>query len=144
MPHLPRSKPRLSNIPLTNGIAVNLHLGPAQLALFISLPHLMDPADLKKLRTALESEGLMLGSHQQDLQSTNQTLKTVTDSLAALSSQIQHLKATPLAQPPSPAVVPAAASFSLQSHEPCLSPTHPPMMVTLVPPIPFGPNAPWF
>lgn len=35
---------------------------------------IMDPTDLNRLRTVLESQGTMLGSHQQDLQNIRQVL----------------------------------------------------------------------
>lgn len=66
----------------------------------------MDPADLGQLRTALEAQGTLLGTHQGEIQQVNQNLRSMADTLTALASRIEQFQVSsppaPVRSPPPP------------------------------------------
>lgn len=65
----------------------------------------MDPAALGQLRTAVEAQGSLLGTHQGEIQQVNQNLRSMADTLSALTSRIEQLQ-TPSPLVPAPLPLP--------------------------------------
>ncbi|XP_060758152.1 uncharacterized protein LOC132868895 isoform X3 [Neoarius graeffei] len=67
----------------------------------------MDPVELVHLRMAIQQQGILLGTHQQDLQQIAQNLATLSNSLNLLTTQVQHFQAVPTPAQPPPTSAPA-------------------------------------
>lgn len=76
----------------------------------------MDPAEFAHLRSALENQGALLGTHQQDIQHVTENLRAVTDTLASLTAQIQQMQASRTLAP----VAPTPIATPISPHEPRL------------------------
>lgn len=71
----------------------------------------MDPADVQQLRTAVEKQGALLGTHQQEIGQVNQNFLLMFEKFNTLTGQVQQLLSNPpQPSPPAPNLVPQPLS----------------------------------